>query len=225
MILKVNTGTVVVFDLDDTLYNEIDFLQSGFFSITRQFIADNRKDILELMMNWYHLGDNVFRNLIEKYNLVEKGIDEKKLLEHYRNHFPDIHLKEGALKLINSVKSYKCRLGLITDGRSITQRNKIAALGLNKIFDLIVISEEFGSEKPSSENFLIFKNSFSEAKDFIYFGDNLMKDFVTPNTLGWKTICLKDNGSNIHKQDLNLSSEYLPQFVLNSFNDIEVKND
>ena len=32
-------------------------------------------------------------------------------------------------------------------------------------------------------------------------GDNLKKDFLTPNRLGWQTVCLRDDGRNIHKQD------------------------
>ena len=37
---------------------------------------------------------------------------------------------------------------LITDGRSLTQRLKIQALGLTDLFDDILISEAMQSEKP-----------------------------------------------------------------------------
>lgn len=45
---------------------------------------------------------------------------------------------------------------------------------------------------------------------FYYIGDNLRKDFVAPNKLGWQTICLLDNGENIHSQDFSVDSIFLP---------------
>ena len=51
------------------------------------------------------------------------------------------------------------------------------------------------------ENYAYFMKRYSYCQSFIYVGDNVKKDFITPNALGWKTICLKDDGRNIHKQD------------------------
>ena len=51
------------------------------------------------------------------------------------------------------------RLGIISDGRSRTQRNKLRALGLDWIED-VVISEEFGSEKPCEANYLYFEKKY-----------------------------------------------------------------
>jgi putative hydrolase of the HAD superfamily len=62
-------------------------------------------------------------------------------------------------------------------------------------------------------------------KEYVYIADNTQKDFVTPNKLGWTTICLLDNGHNIHKQNFELSKEYLPQFRINSFEEIILTND
>ena len=46
---------------------------------------------------------------------------------------------------------------------------------------------------------------------YVYVGDNPVKDFLAPNKLGWMTVCLLDNGQNIHLQDFTLSVEFLPQ--------------
>lgn len=53
-------------------------------------------------------------------------------------------------------KGYK--LGLITDGFSITQGNKLKALDIENLFDIIVISEEFGSKKPDLRNYELFEH-------------------------------------------------------------------
>ena len=99
----------------------------------------------------------------------------------------------------------ECNLGIITDGYSIPQRNKFCALQLDRFIkeDDLIISEEFGTEKPSKKNYLFFQHKYVNA-DFVYVGDNIKKDFVSPNRLGWKTVCLLDDGRNIHRQDFDL---------------------
>ena len=110
---------------------------------------------------------------------------------------------------------------MLTDGRSIQQRNKIQSLGLDDYFSDIVISEEFGSEKPAMENYLYFmdKSNKNNTK-YYYIGDNPPKDFISANKLGWITICLKDNGQNIHKQNFSLRKEFIPDHIINNIEDI-----
>ena len=106
---------------------------------------------------------------------------------------------------------------LITDRHSVTQRNKIKALNIDTLFDLIIISEEFGSEKPNPKNFEAF-NKFNTIEKY-YIGDNTSKDFIAPNALGWTTICLPDNGNNIHMQDFNKELIYLPKIKIHNLSD------
>jgi putative hydrolase of the HAD superfamily len=63
------------------------------------------------------------------------------------------------------------------------------------------------------------------SKEYVYIADNTQKDFITPNKLGWTTICLLDKGQNIHKQNFELSNEYLPKFTINSFEEIILTNE
>jgi putative hydrolase of the HAD superfamily len=109
-------------------------------------------------------------------------------------------------------------LGIITDGRSVTQRNKLTQTGMLYFFDDILISEEFGSEKPNNANYMYY-HKYGEA-NYFYIGDNLGKDFLAPNALNWTTICLLDNGNNIHKQDFNLDSSFLPKYKINNLDEV-----
>ena len=134
-----------------------------------------------------------------------------------REHKPNISLSETVLSELNLLKSSECIIGLITDGRSVQQRNKVEALGLNRwiIDDDILISEEFGSEKPNPANYEYFMKRYPECDEFIYVGDNLKKDFIAPNALGWRTVCLKDGGRNIHKQDFtSVSTKAMPKIII-----------
>ena len=112
-------------------------------------------------------------------------------------------------------------MGLLTDGRSITQRNKISSLGLQQFINEsnIIISEEIGVTKLSEKGFVFFMTKFPHY-NYYYIGDNPLKDFFIPNKLGWNTICMIDDKRNIHKQDFNLNDEYLPKQTINNLSEI-----
>ena len=211
----------IIFDLDDTLYYEIDFLKSAFYEISQ--IISNEVDfesssIYNDMLETQKKRMNVFKSIKSKYQI---SLSVEDLIQRYRSHFPSIYLDDKIEEVLYKLKDMNYKMGLLTDGRSIQQRNKIKSLKLDRFFDEYVISEEFGSKKPCVDNYLFFsKHVFVECSQFYYVGDNIKKDFVSPNSLGWKTICLLDNGKNIHKQDLEISQEYLPQFYVNNFSDI-----
>ena len=115
-------------------------------------------------------------------------------------------------------------MSLITDGRSITQRNKLKALNIDNYFNKIIISEEINSEKPSELNFKKVMNVEDQSR-YVYIGDNPVKDFFIPNLLGWISICRLDNGFNVHKQNFNISNNYMPKHIIKSFNEIILKHE
>ena len=61
---------------------------------------------------------------------------------------------------------------------------------------------------------------YPKSKKFYYIGDNTSKDFLTPNKLDWITICLEDDGDNIHKQDFQLDKIYLPQHRIDNLSKV-----
>jgi putative hydrolase of the HAD superfamily len=142
------------------------------------------------------------------------------LLKVYRDHFPDIELNKTTSEFLKKLKVMKLGTALISDGRAKTQRNKLKALGLEKFFDLVIISEEIGTEKPSKRNFQTVEDFFGNG-EYVYIADNYKKDFVAPNELGWVTVALKDNGQNIHKANLKqIKKECLPGYTISSFKEI-----
>ena len=203
-----------VFDLDDTLYSERDFEKSGI-----EFVYNNFK------INHIEL-ETILKN---RKNWIEQIIDDKNnqitlqmVLDTYRNHFPTIQLYKDSKLFLEKLFSLGNEMSLITDGRSITQRNKLRALGIESFFKNIVISDEVNSEKPSEYNFKRVINN-KHVQNYIYIADNPNKDFITPNKLGWTSICLMDRGQNIHKQNFNLPTDFLPHYSINSFEEIIIK--
>lgn len=214
------TKKIVVFDLDDTLYKEIEYLKSAYQEISQKIakaIRGNKEAIYKDMVQYYNEEMNTFELILEKY---EPDLTIGDLLVMYRNHLPDLVLSENAKAVLDLFKLKKIEMGLITDGRSVQQRNKLNALGIESYFSEIVISEEFGTAKPNSENFKYFEKHFGEAQ-YYYIGDNVKKDFLAPNALGWVTIQLKDNGLNIHKCSNNYNDKsYRAQFEVDELTEI-----
>ena len=195
--------------MDDTLYKEIDYLKSAYIEIAEYAAGQctgcsDSVNILAIkaynrMLDAYREGQNAFEEL-NRFLGLELPISD--YLYVYRHHQPKIALSEDVVQTLDALKADGVRIGLITDGRSVQQRNKIEALGLGRWIENedMVISEEFGSEKPALTNYAYFMKRYPECHDFTYVGDNLKKDFIAPNALGWQTVCLKDDGRNIHKQ-------------------------
>ena len=215
--------TVICFDLDDTLYKEIDYLKSAYREIALRAAQGDQllagKAYYE-MLQAYKDGGNAFLRLNELLG-VETPVSE--YLAMYRTHRPDIHLEEDVVATLDALKASGCTMALITDGRSVQQRNKIVALGLNRwIADGdIVISEEIGSEKPDEANYRRIMNRHPDTDRFFYIGDNPKKDFIAPNRLGWTTICLLDNGENIHPQRFDdTPPQAQPQYKVGMWKDV-----
>ncbi|MGF1554977.1 HAD family hydrolase [Paucihalobacter sp.] len=212
MDIKVDTQTVVVFDLDDTLYNEIDYLKSAYLEIAKEIDADNSENLFSLMFSQYQNNIDVFAYIENTY-----GISKLSLLHRYRSHFPKIKPFIGVRESLENIKKNKGKTGLISDGRSITQRNKLKALNLIELFDYIVISEEIGTEKPHENNYLAIEKQLEKTGHFYYIADNCKKDFITPNQRNWCTIGLIDNGLNIHdnSREALLKSQFPQHFIKN----------
>ena len=218
MDIKINENTVIVFDLDDTLYNEIDYLKSAYRFIAKDLDPKGWKRLYSIMFSLYRSDVNVFNYLSETYR-----VEIKSLINIYRNHSPEIKLFEGVLDILNAIKANNGKLAIITDGRIKTQSAKLKALGIDYFFDKIIISEAIGTEKPDIANYKSIENSII-GLDYYYIADNLKKDFVSPNRMGWKTIGLIDRGLNIHSNShLNVEDDYYPQYFIESYKEVIIK--
>lgn len=196
-------GPVAVFDLDDTLAFERDYCESGFRFASRWISThlpeiENPEEVADVMGRALD-GMNPHYDALEDW-LRSKGVDPRKvmtdLVKAVHSHEPDsgYALKPDAAELLEYLSRKGIRMGLVTDGRSNTQRAKIKALGLDRYLDpeLIMISGEQGSDKYSPDNFEKIVRLLPEAKSFFYAADNPEKDFLHPNLLGWDTYCVAD---------------------------------
>lgn len=210
-----SSGTVFVLDLDDTLYPEIDYQSSGYMEVCRwvEEIAGVSL-IQDLAILRGRSEPDILGALCELAALPLAT--KESLLWIYRLHVPKISLSASVTAFLQILRE-RHQVAILTDGRSVTQRQKIKALGLTDI--PVYISEEYSSEKPSPYRFELIMQEIP-ANRYIYIGDNPKKDFVAPNALGWLTFCLRDQGKNVHSQEIEgLDVKQMPNFWIDSLDE------
>jgi putative hydrolase of the HAD superfamily len=203
------SNTVFVFDLDDTLYSERSFEESGIRSAYQWVLDKANTDYSENFQ--MHLLENKSKwvdFICSEFGRVN-FVNKESILHHYHSHIPEIFLYKDSEVLLSEIRKKNGMIAVVTDGKSITQRNKLRALGIADFIDQVYISEEVGFSKPSTHSFLLIQEEFPD-RNFIYFGDNPKKDFVAPNELGWKTYGRRWAAHNVHQYAL----EALPQINL-----------
>jgi len=186
----------IIFDLDDTLYDEIEYCRSG-LRVVAEFVANlpgtpTAENILGAFWQQFTAGNRttVFNEALDrlKINYDKKLIDE--LVKVYRNHFPKITLPEDCRDILSQLNK-KYTLALLTDGFLPAQRLKVQALGIEKYFKSIVYTEQLGRQfwKPSPVGFeRLLENLNAEPETTAYIADNEEKDFIAPNKLGFSSI-------------------------------------
>jgi putative hydrolase of the HAD superfamily len=185
----------IVFDLDDTLYLERDYVRSGFRQVgnlvEEKFARPGFADVAWALFTEGHRGDIFDRTLAKLEIRPERGIIES-LVDVYRNHRPAISLLADSCDCLISLQS-RYKLALITDGPVASQTNKIHALGLDQI-PIRILTGQWGPDfsKPHSRAFLrVQEEAGVKPNECMYIADNPSKDFHAPEELGWQTVRIR----------------------------------
>ncbi len=214
---RIDKKTCVVLDLDDTLYPEAAYVESGINHVSQLVISLYGQDLLAEMKLWREQGETDFLGRIVQHLRLEMSVKES-LLWAYRLHMPCIKLSEDVRTTLCKLQEKSAALAILTDGRSISQRLKLKALGLAHL--PAYISEEWaGRSKPDPLRFHQVMQDFLGCT-FIYVADNPKKDFLAPNQLGWQTIGVRDAGQNIHTQ-CKVDPVCHPGLWIDRFSDLE----
>lgn len=186
----------VIFDLDDTLYSEKEYVRSGYCEIAKHF------------PNIPNMEEKLWKAFLEKKQAINEVLlaagcfNEETLhrcLSIYRKHIPQISLYSGVREMLLKMKQQGKKLGLITDGRSDGQWNKIRSLKLESLFDAIIITDELGGiscRKPNPVSFEKMQLCLGVPfEKMCYIGDNVDKDFQAPEKLHMQCIWVRNKDS------------------------------
>jgi putative hydrolase of the HAD superfamily len=187
----------VIFDLDDTLISEDEYIRSGYRAVSAflkdMYGWDERMTARQLYDLYLEDSAKVFNRLLEAHDIRYKENEIMELVEVYREHTPDVHFYPDVKPALRGLKDKGVRLGLLSDGYAVTQRKKLTVLNANgrKIFDKIIITDELGRDywKPDPRPFIMMKEAFMvDWGDMVYVGDNPEKDFFIGRDLPIMTI-------------------------------------
>lgn len=188
----------VVFDIDDTLYLERDYVRSGFLAVDALLRARRLEGFFEKAWEAFQSG---LRRTIFDETLAAMGHSGQpeliaEMVEAYRGHVPTLALLPDAAECLNRLHT-KVALAAITDGPLASQRAKAAALDLARWCRPIVCTEELGPGlgKPHVAAFqLIESETGHRGSQCAYVADNPVKDFKAPAALGWRTVRIRRPG-------------------------------
>lgn len=212
----------IIFDLDDTLYDEMQFVTGGFQAVARFMslhYAVDEESFFHLLFTTYgkYGRGKIFDRALQEIGLYKKSLVQR-LVQEYRYHEPKLSLYADARMALMQLKNcYK--IGLITDGNQRVQRNKIKALHLNGFFKVAITTTSYGlkNQKPATLPYTVALRKLAiRPTETVYVGDNPHKDFIGAKKLGLKTIRLL-RGTY---QDIKLDSTYEAELKINNFSQL-----
>ncbi|WP_141432721.1 HAD family hydrolase [Bacillus sp. 03113] len=197
----------IFFDLDDTLHDHqkpfSDSFQQIFPSFPKEFSIES------VCKTFRHTSDLLWENYIRKELTLEelriqriiqalKSYDFTISREaaqifqlQYEKALTSIELFPEAPQILTKLSQMGFELGVITNGPTQHQSNKIQALGLTRYIssDRIFISDQIGIAKPDPNIFHEAAKKFSfSPENFLYIGDSWANDVVGANQAGWHAI-------------------------------------
>lgn len=176
----------IIFDMDDTLYLERDYVRSGFDAVGEsiscpEFGAFCWDKFLE------GVRGNTFDLALKAFPSID--LDTRALVEIYRTHVPKISLCPDALELVCTTR---LRTGLISDGPIQSQRSKFRALGLLPWIECPIFTQETCAPKPAPAAFQLMAYTLNTPyHNCLYIGDNPKKDFAGAKEIGMTTVRIR----------------------------------
>jgi len=188
-----------IFDIDDTLYLELDYVYSG-FSALGTWVA-HEFDIHGFGVVCCELFEqgarhNVIDQALHYFKVPSSDDLVRQMVSVYRSHQPEIELTTDAKLTLERLSQAK-QVAFLTGGPIESQKAKVEALGLSQYSEKIIYSGALGSDydKPHPQAWRRMQQMFTFPVDeMIYIGDNPLKDFESPISLGWSVVRIRRPG-------------------------------
>ncbi|MDT2866219.1 HAD family hydrolase [Vagococcus carniphilus] len=213
----------VIFDVDDTLYDQIEPFKRAMIEVfpSEYEKLSSKKEALYLRFRYYsdkvfHLTEDGSLSLedMRVYRITEALKDfsfsvsedsAKKFQESYHYYQGKIELRDDVFELLDDLNSKQVPVGILTNGPTNHQKQKIVQLGLSSFLDegKVFISEEMGVAKPDVLAFRNIEETFeTHPKNCIYIGDSYENDVIGAKSAGWYVIWLNKYGRKLNETDI-----------------------
>ncbi len=193
---------MIFFDLDNTILDHAGAMRNGAADFKQKYSDCFNEPIEDFIKRWHYISEKqVGRYLAGK--LTEREQRRERMRELFSICGKELTDEEAESLFIEYLEGYQkywklfpdalefiagagnLNFGIITNGGKLQQWNKIKKLGLEKIFDPIIVSGEVNCVKPEAEIFeLACKLAGKKPEECIYVGDRLEIDAVGSKNAG-----------------------------------------
>ncbi|MEK5475675.1 YjjG family noncanonical pyrimidine nucleotidase [Paenibacillus sp. FSL R5-0407] len=195
---------VILFDLDDTLY---DFAKTEDFALRQAFRHFGMEDTEELMGQYRDINRQLWKELeqgliyldvlrVERFRrLLElrefsQELDAAEFSQTYVGYLSEASfLMEGSAETCNRLLDAGYRVAVITNGIREVQLGRISRSELSGKFEQVIISEDAGSQKPDPAifDYAFEKLGHPDKSNVLIVGDSLTSDIYGGNQYGIDT--------------------------------------
>ncbi len=209
------TISTVLFDLDDTLIDHTTAIEHAAGALCDMVVpdiaADERSQFVEhwksLNRDWYQkfyarqvtFQESGRGKLRDAFRPLGIQLDDRHadalLAEYYERYISTCRVFDDVVTGLSLVGPFK--LGVVTNGQEVQQREKITRCGLESRLALVVTSETVGFAKPDSQ---IFSHACARLalreEEVAYVGDSLEIDAVAASRAGLAGVWLNRRGDD-----------------------------
>ncbi len=179
MQLNIYAYKCYIFDLDNTLYNEVDYLYPAYREIAH-FLHENYNLITEKVEN-YLISEftnsgrkNLFDNLIENYKLPKGTLVDLLFILRNIQRVQKINLFPEMESLLNQLVLKNKLVYILTNGNIVQQKNKINQISWNGLINKIDIklANEIEPKPSPTAIYEILKERNLEKCEVVFIGDS-----------------------------------------------------
>ena len=224
-----NKKTILIFDLDDTLYDRAEPFRKALEAASGLHIEGD-------VRAWYGIYSRHSQEMFEANARGEITLEESHVLRirhaaaelgihmtaeqevayqrYYEKVQKDIVMSDTMKELLDFCCNAGVLMGILTNGPVKNQNRKVQTLGLEKWIpkERLFISEGIGFTKPDVEAFhYVEKALHTSTEELCMIGDSYSSDIAGAIQAGWKTIWLNKNQTETQnegkKADLTVNTE------------------
>ncbi|MBD3193767.1 MAG: TIGR02253 family HAD-type hydrolase [Candidatus Lokiarchaeota archaeon] len=231
---------LIGFDLDDCLFDSTGLSESarikGIDAMLDQGLRIEKNKAIAILMeiveeygsNFSHHYDYFIRRLNQtdenvklsfntQYKLIASAV-----MAYHKEKIDSIELYDDVKETLIELRDRKIKTAVITDGIPIKQYEKIIRLKIDKLIDLVVISDEVGIRKPNPELFNYFLKKFKvKGEETIYIGDRIDKDIIPAKKNNIHSVYIHRGGKyDIYPSEKKFPKDFKPDYEIRSLKKI-----
>lgn len=217
----------VLFDIDDTLYDTSFQMSTARLNAIKAMIEaglptdiETTYRVLQQIVKEYGTNYNKhYDKLLERLGLkwdprvIAAGVAAyRETSPAYLKPYPD------TIPTLLKLRDLGYRLGIVSEGRAVKQWQKLIQLGIQHLFQFVIISEEVGIKTMSPELFkMILKELEVQPNEAIFVGNQLETDILCANKAKVISVRIRKGDSRLGEPK---STEMVPKFEISELLEI-----